>query len=154
MSVSSKKPVNRSRSIQTLMQDNPSGFGQILKHARLLNQLDLVLQNLLEPGLISQCQVAEYRNHCLIVVCSSAAVASRLRMISQQLLESFTEEGISGIANIECRVAPVNRPQAEARQRRNLSPAAMQALDRFASDSGDENIQAIFDRIKTRRNRE
>jgi hypothetical protein len=73
-------------------------------------------------------------------------------MISQQLLESFTDEGVTGIAQIELRVAPVNRPQNETRQRRALSPAAMQALSRFASDSGDEDIQAIFERINSRRN--
>jgi hypothetical protein len=154
MSVSSKKPAGHSQSIQALMRKDPSRFGQILKHARLLNQLDHVLQRLLEPGLSSQCQVAEFRDQCLILVCSSAAVASRLRMISQHLLESFAEEGVAGIAQIELRVAPVNRPQSKARQRQALSPAAMQALSRFASDSGDENIQAIFERINSRRNRE
>ena len=75
-------------------------------------------------------------------------------MISQQLLESFREEGESGIERIEIRIAPVNRPEPEVRKQRNLSSAAIQALGRFASDSGDADIQAIFDKIKTRRNRE
>jgi len=75
-------------------------------------------------------------------------------MISQQLLDSFNEEGESGIERIEIRIAPVNRPQPVARKRRGLSSAAVQALGRFASDSGDADIQAIFDGIKARRNRE
>lgn len=134
------------------MQNHNNGFGEVLSHARLLNRLDQILASLLNPGLAPHCQVAEFRDHCLILVCSNAAFATRIRMISQQLLESFTEEGVTGIEQIKLRIAPVNRPQPEAAKQRNLSEAALQALGRFAEDSGDEEIQAIFDRIKTRRN--
>ena len=154
MSDSSKKPEGNFKSVQSLMQNHNPGFGQILNHARLLNNLDHILENLLDPGLSSHCLVAEYRNSCLILACSSAAIATRIRMISQQLLESFREEGVAGLEQIELRIAPVNRPQPEVRRQRNLSQAAVQALGHFASDSGDEDIQAIFERIKTRRNRE
>ena len=95
----------------------------------------------------------DFRNHSLILVCSSAAFATRIRMISQQLLDSFKEEGERGIERIEIRIAPVNRPQPSTRKRKGLSSAAVQALGRFASDSGDADIQAIFDGINARRNR-
>lgn len=126
----------------------------MITHARLLNHLDQILASIIDPGLSPHCQVAELRNRCLILVCSNATFATRLRMISQHLLESFNEEDITGIDKIELRIAPVNRPQPEVRKKRNLSPAAVQALGRFASDSGDEEIQAIFEKIKTRRNDE
>ncbi len=134
------------------MKNHNHGFGQVLSHARLLNRLDQILASLLDPGLSPHCQVAEFRDHCLILVCSNAAFATRIRMISPQLLESFSEEGITGVEQIQLRIAPVNRPQPDAPKQRNLSEAALQALGRFAKDSGDEDIQAIFDRIKTRRN--
>ena len=134
------------------MKNHDPGFGRLLSHARLLNRLDQILASLLDPGLAPNCQVAEFRDHCLILVCSNAAFATRIRMISQQLIESFAEEGITGIERIEVRIAPVNRPQPDAQRQRNLSEAALQALGRFAQDSGDEDIQAIFDRIKDRRN--
>ena len=136
------------------MQNRNPGLGKLLAHARILNRLDHILTSILDPALSPHCQVAEYRNHCLILVCSNATFATRIRMISQQLLDSFWEEGESGIERIEIRIAPVNRPQPEVRKQRNLSSAAIQALGRFASDSGDADIQAIFDKIKTRRNRE
>lgn len=136
------------------MRDRNQGFGQLLTHARILNRLDNILTTILDPSLSPHCQVAEYRNHCLILVCSNATFATRLRMISQQLLESFREEGEHGMERIEIRIAPVNRPEPEVRKQRTLSSAAIQALGRFASDSGDADIQAIFDKIKTRRNRE
>ena len=73
-------------------------------------------------------------------------------MISQQLPDAFREYGEFGIERIEVRIAPVNRPQPEIRKQRTLSSAAVQALGRFASDSGDADIQAIFDKIIARRN--
>ncbi len=154
MSDSSRKPGSKAKSVQSLMQNRNPGLGKLLAHARILNRLDHILTSILDPALSPHCQVAEYRNHCLILVCSNATFATRIRMISQQLLDSFWEEGESGIERIEIRIAPVNRPQPEVRKQRNLSSAAIQALGRFASDSGDADIQAIFDKIKTRRNRE
>ena len=154
MSDSSKKPGSKAESVQSLMQDRNPGFGQLLAHARSLNRIDQILTSLLDPALSPHCQVAEFRNHCLILVCSNATFATRLRMISQQLLDSFREEGEFGIERIELRIAPVNRPQPEVRKQRNLSSAAIKALGRFASDSGDADIQAIFDKINTHRNRE
>lgn len=158
MADSSRKPLNKFTSVQTLMQNtgqnhnNSNGFGRILAHARMLNGLDQTLKSILEPALSHHCQVADFRNHCLILVCSSATFAARIQMISQQLLDSFKEEGVPGIERMEIRIAPVNHPQPEVRQQRTLSSAALQALGRFASDSGDADIQAIFQKIKARRN--
>ena len=131
---------------------NPNtGLGHLLAHARVLNRLDHILESILDPALSSHCQVAEFRHHVLVLACSNATFGTRIRMISQQLLDSFREEGEFGIERIEIRIAPVNRPQPEVRKKRTLSPAAVQALGRFASDSGDADIQAIFDKIKARR---
>ena len=153
MSDSSRKPGSKAKSVQSLMQDRNPGLGKLLAHARILNRLDQILTSILDPALSAHCQVAEFRNHCLILVCSNATFATRIRMISQQLLDSFREDGEFGIERVDIRIAPVNRPQPEVRKQRNLSSAAVQALGRFASDSGDADIQAIFDKINTRRNR-
>ena len=148
----SQKPGNKGKSVQTLMRQRNTSLGNILTHARVLNRLDNRLEAILDSTLSPHCQVADFRHHCQILVCSSATFATRIRMISQQLLDSFKEEGERGIERIEIRIAPVNRPQPEVRKKRTLSPAAVQALGRFASDSGDAEIQAIFERINARRN--
>ena len=90
--------------------------------------------------------------HFLEILVRIPLVLIIMRLIVSQFIESFREEGDFGIERIEIRIAPVNRPQPEVRKERTLSPAAVQALGRFASDSGDADIQAIFDRIKARRN--
>ena len=152
MSDSSKKTGGQYKSVQSLMQNHNPGLGRLLAHARLLDRLDKILASILDPNLSCHCQVAEFKDHCLILVCSNATFATRIRMISPQVLDSFREEGDFGIERIEIRIAPVNRPQPEVRKKRTLSPAAVQALGRFASDSGDAEIQAIFERINARRN--
>lgn len=152
MSDPSGKSANKFKSVQSLLQSRDPGFGKLLAHARVLDRLDKILTSMLDPALSPHCQVADYRNQCLTLVCSNATFATRLRMITQQLLQSFREEGAFGIDRIEIRIAPVNRPQPEVRKQRTPSSAAVQALGRFASDSGDADIQAIFERIKARRN--
>jgi hypothetical protein len=154
MSDPTRKPGSKFESVQTLMQNSTPGFGRLLAHARTLNHLDQVMTSILDPALSPHCQVAEFRNHCLILVCSNATFATRIRMISQQLLDSLREEGEFGIERMEIRIAPVNRPQPEVRKKRTLSSAAVQALGRFASDSGDADIQAIFNKINARLDRE
>ena len=129
-------------------------FGRVLSNARTLDMLGGKLASILDPALTAHCRVAQFRNHCLVLVCSSAAYASRIRMISQQLLESLREEGVSKIDRIDIRVAPINTPQPAIREPRILSSAAFRALGRFAADSDDVEIHAIFEKIKTRRNRE
>jgi hypothetical protein len=151
---SGKRPASINSLLYGRDQNNPqNGFGKLLAHARDLSRLDNTLTSLLDPTLSSHCQVAEIRNHVLILVCTNASFATRIRMISQQLLDSFKEDGEFRIERIEIRIAPVNRPQTEVRKPRTLSSAAIQALGRFASDSGDADIQAIFDKINARRNR-
>jgi len=154
------KPKQRPTSIQQLMGDRShqhgnslqNNFAQILAHARVLNRLDQILASVLDSTLTIHCQVAELRDQCLILVCSNATFATRIRMISPQLLDSFREEGELGIERVEIRIAPVNRPQPEVHKQRSLSSAAVQALGRFASDSGDAEIQAIFAEINARWN--
>ena len=152
MSDSFKKTGGRYKSIQSLMRNQNPGLGRLLAHARVLNRLDQILTSILDPNLSCHCQVAEFKDNCLYLACSNATFATRIRMISPQVLESFREESDFGIERMEIRIAPVNRPQPEVRKKRTLSPAALKALGRFASDSGDAEIQAIFDKINARRN--
>jgi hypothetical protein len=154
MSDSSKKIGSGLKSVQTLLQNREPGFGRLLAHARVLNRIDQKLASILDPALSPHCQVADLRNNCLVLVCSNATFATRIRMLSHQLLETFREDGETGIDHVEIRIAPVNRPQPEVRKQRPLSSAAVQALGRFASDSGDADIQAIFQRIIARRDRQ
>ncbi len=135
------------------MQTRGSGMEKLLHHARILQRLDTLLTSALEPGLSAHCQVSEFRDHCLLIACSNASFATRLRMISRQLIDSLNEEGKFTVEQLEIRVMPVNRPKPETPEKGSLSSAAMRALERFAADSCDADIQTIFEQIKARRGR-
>ncbi len=147
------KPVSVQRIMHSRGKTHGNNFTVLLDHARVLNHLDEKLVAMVDPALSRHCQVAELRRGKLILACANAAVATRLRIISQPLLLAFKEEGEPGIESIEVRIAPINRPQVKTRKRRPISTAAIQALGRFAADSGDTEIQAWFDQISTRENR-
>ena len=151
------KPKTKPTSVQSLMKTGnassvQSTFGRLVTHAKELNSLDQTLASILDSSLSTHCQVAEFKHHTIILVCSNASFATRIRMISPQILESLREESQLRIEHLEVRIAPVNRPQTEVRIKKGLSPAAIEALGRFASDSGDAEIQALFEEINARRN--
>ena len=116
----------------------------MLSHARRLDFLDQKLNNIVEPAIAEQVQVAALRDRCLVLITPSAALATRLRQDSQSLLKALLASGVSGIDNIQVRIAPVSRAREEHRQRRALPEIAKQSLQRFAQDSGDPEILAII----------
>ena len=116
----------------------------MLSHARHLDFLDQKLNNIVEPAIAEQVQVAALHDRCLVLITPSAALATRLRQDSQSLLKALLASGASGIDNIQVRTAPVSRAHKEYRQRRPLPEIARQSLQRFAQDSGDPEILALI----------
>ena len=153
-----RKPVSVRELIQTGTPQDPAtagdggSFSDLLSHARALNRLDGKLANILDANLSIHCRVAEFHHRRLILICSDAAIATRIRMQTPQLIEALAAAGETGIEQIDIRIAPLNRPRPETRKPKIPSSAALQALGRFATDSGDARIQAVFDKIKARRN--
>ncbi|NIM70828.1 MAG: DUF721 domain-containing protein [Xanthomonadales bacterium] len=137
-------PARRARPVNEWLRTRGAGFGELLARAREYQRLEQVLGRLLAPELAALTRIAVRHEARLVLVTSSAAVAARLRLDSQRLLQDLAEAGTTGIAELEVRVAPLPAGTTPERTRRPLSPAARQALDRFARDSGDPEIEAII----------
>lgn len=140
----------RSKQVSDLLKPGKTGMGQILARAREFERLDRTLSTLLDPAIATLVKVAVLREHCLVLVTPSAALATRLRMDSEQLIRSLQNAGERSISQIEVRVAPIGSDPVTARRERELSTAARQSLERFAEDSGDAEIKAIIERKKNR----
>ncbi|NIP17757.1 MAG: DUF721 domain-containing protein [Xanthomonadales bacterium] len=138
------------RRISELLKSGGSGFGKLLARARELDRLDRSLAGLLEPEMAAMVHVANLRDDCLVLVTPSAALATRLRMDAAQLVRSLHAAGIRGIRDIAVRVAPFESAPASQPRKRRLPDAARNALERFAADSGDEEIRAIVERKNPR----
>ncbi len=100
----------------------------------------------MEPAIAEQVQVAALHDRCLVLITPSAALATRLRQDSQSLLKALLASGVRRIDNIRIMTDPVSRSREEHRQRRALTEIARQSLQRFAQDSGDQEILAIMRR--------
>ncbi len=92
----------------------------------------------------AQVQVAAMHDECLVLLTPSAALATRLKMDSDSLLNSLKASGVKGLSQIKVRTAPITRTRKETRHKRELPECARLSLERFAHDSGDEETRDLI----------
>jgi hypothetical protein len=105
-----------------------SNLGSLLRHAGLLTQLQQLLAGTLDPALAAHFQVANLRQNRLVLLASSPAWATRLRMQAADVLAILRRSGHPDLDEVEVRVAPLTAPPEPKPGRQPLSPAAAQAL--------------------------
>jgi hypothetical protein len=130
---SDKSTVNLSEILSgqgSSLGSNPanSGLGGLLQHAGLLTQLQQLLAAALDPALAAHFQVANLRQNRLVLLASSPAWATRLRMQAADVLAILRRSGHPELVEVEVRVAPLTAPPAPQPGKKALSPAAQQAL--------------------------
>lgn len=119
---------NKAKRVSEVLADSDSTFGNLLRHANRLSDLESLLKSSVDPDLAAQLQVAAVRKNRLILVSPTAAWATRLRMQAPPLIDALRAAGISTIEHIDIRVAPLVVTPRNNRPRRALSSAARQAL--------------------------
>lgn len=110
-------------------KNSTKNLGAFYDHARALAQLDSLLSSCLSPDLATRFQVANLRQDHLILIVPSASIATRLKLQVIEMLEFLHTSGIHHVHDIEIRVAPLQKPQAESKTRRETSAAAREAAD-------------------------
>ncbi|MBT8048819.1 MAG: DUF721 domain-containing protein [Xanthomonadales bacterium] len=123
--------------ISEVITDHGSSLGILLQRANLLMQVERLLAGALEADLASHFQVAAIRENRLILISPSASWATRLKMQAPQMIGTLHRAGHSEIEHIDIRVAPLTEQRPAARKKRELSPAARQALDIIAEIEAD-----------------
>ncbi len=119
----------KSLRVADVLTDHGSALGKLLKRGSFLMQLQHLLSGVLDPALAANFQVAATRDNTLVLVAPTASWATLLRMQVPNLLGSLHQAGYTEIESINVRVAPLAKPPADTRKKRELSPAARQALD-------------------------
>lgn len=126
---------HRSRAAPAAIEDLISGtehaLGALYRHAQGLARIEALLAGLTGPELAARFQVANVRQDRLILVTPTAAWATRLRMLAPQMLRLLETRGLGNLKHIDLRVAPIHRDAPQRKSRRQLSPAAQQALDQM-----------------------
>lgn len=130
----------RARQVGEVLKSESPGVAKLMKTARQIQFLDQKLSALLDPGMKENVQVAALHGNCLVLVTPSAALATRLRMDADSLMASLQRAGVAGVSELKIRTAPLPKPKTATRTRRKLPDIAIQSLERFAEDSGDESL--------------
>lgn len=125
---SDKSTVNLSEILSGQGSVEGSNLGSLLQHAGRLTQLQQRLAAVLDPALATHFQVANLRQNRLVLLASSPAWATRLRMQAADLLAFLRRSGHPELIEVEVRVAPLTAPPPPKPGRKALSPAAEQAL--------------------------
>lgn len=125
------------------MRGNSPALGELLQQARRLQKLDLEFKSLLDPVMAENASVAAQHENVLVIVASSAALATRLRMDSKSLINALNSRGITQVSTLQVKTAPAPRPRDDTpRKRRQLPDIARQSLDRFAEDIKSRDSQS------------
>lgn len=83
----------------------PSLLGKIIQKAQWLLALDRVFQTVVPAEFASYCHVMNVNQGVLILGVSSAAVATRIRLMASQLLHTVQHHPeFRGVQGLECRV--------------------------------------------------
>ena len=125
---SDKSTVNLSEILSGQGSGENSNLGSLLQHAARLTRLQQLLAAALDPALAAQFQVANLKQNRLVLLASSPAWATRLRMQAAEVLAILRRSGLPELTEVEVRVAPLTAPPAPPPGRKALSPAAEQAL--------------------------
>jgi hypothetical protein len=118
----------QTRSVSEILAEPGSSFGSVLKQASRLLQIQRLLQGYLDPGLRDYVRVAAIRDNELVLITSSAARATQLRMQAATLAQSMRSDGFPEIGRIVVRVAPDALQPGKPTSAKPLSTAAEHAL--------------------------
>ncbi len=112
-------------------------------------QLQRRLRDLLPSPLAEHCRIANARGRTIIVYVDSAAWATQLRFLSDQLAKALLGEGGG---RLQVRVQPLSRPSARRRGRPplRLSPDNARLLEETAEAVSDEALGRALRRLARR----
>lgn len=100
MARSTRKPVD----LMALMQQNPVLQGQ--QQAEIVRQLNTELRQIVQQEKLTFCRVNRIRHDRVQILCASASWATRLKMLSNDILTKFRQNVLPQCAGIEIEVNP------------------------------------------------
>jgi hypothetical protein len=120
--------------------------------AQRLAQLQQVLQSQLQPAAREHCQVASWRQGCLLLIVSDAHWATRLRYQQRRLLRQLqTLETFSSLNKILFKVQPKAITKPATGTPYTLSDSAADSLQAAADTVNDPRLRAALQRLAEHR---
>lgn len=122
------------QTIQSLLHAASPDLAQIIGRTHFLARMRAALLEILPDAAASQVHVAGYDDRCLTLYVASAAWATRLRYMEQDLCRALAQRMRLQVDRVQIRVRPMMAGQSRTKPRpRFLSAASRQQLERSAA---------------------
>lgn len=126
---------------------------QVLERVESLRRLNERVMLCVDPDLQAHCQVANFRQGCLVMVVDSAVWATRLRYSFPELLNRLRFEArLFEVSSLQCVVRKVSMPQISKNKEKSLSLTAenAQLFLEIAENESDPILAASLKRLASR----
>ena len=116
--------------------------------AQRLAKLQLLLENQLQPAARQHCQIASWRNGCLLLIVTDGHWATRLRYQQRRLLRQLQAvEAFTGLQKILFKVQPKVVTKAPQHSPYELSDSAADSIQAAAESVSDPRLRAALQRL-------
>jgi hypothetical protein len=122
--------------------------------AKLLHELNMLLTDHIPATQRKHCKVANFRDNQIIIACTSAAWATKIRMQSADLLKHFRLT-LAEAANIKVSIEMFTAQHNNSSTVNNsptISTHAANQLGEFANNIQNERLREVLTRLSTRAN--
>jgi hypothetical protein len=120
----------------------------LLGAALRLDQLQHLLEAQLQPAAREHCQVASWREGCLLLIVTDGHWATRLRYQQKRLQRQLqTYDEFAGLTRILFKVQPPASVPAPRRNSMVLSAAAAEGIQSTADNVSDPKLRAALERL-------
>jgi hypothetical protein len=146
---------NNYQSVMQLLSCSKLGIKNIPKQAKQLAFAQKIICDALPATIANQLFVSRISNSCLSLTCQSASIATRVRMLSSDVLKKLhQEDSLQSILHIQCKVgidtrrtAPTKKPTRPAT---SISTQSKKSIEQLAITLPDEELKsAVMKLIKT-----
>lgn len=133
--------------MRRLLNYQNTSLTEIIKKSERLDTLNHELKKHLAQELATNCRVANFNNGCLVIEVSNAALATRLRYETPELLRKFRSESrLSNLRSISYYIQG-DSVQVPEKPRQSLSRKAADTLTEAAGKIKDPELEAALRRL-------
>jgi hypothetical protein len=122
---------------------------RLIQQAATLTHLNQRLAKLLPEPLAQHCQIAALQQNTLIIMASSSAWATRLRLQQSKIIKGFKDIPIQSL-NIQIKPEVNDQPQATQRRHVNMSPQTSKLLIELSETTSDPKLKQALRRLSQR----
>jgi len=146
-------PSSCKQSLANYLTQAPQGLQQVMRKAKELQLLQKTILSTLEPSWQKDCDIANLRDGCLVLITTNATIATQITFKAPELLKQLrANTTLPLIKEIRCKVRPFNTPSPTKTSKNTalLSTETAHLIKKMAETIEDKKLQEVMQRIATR----